>query len=74
MSPLLIAAEKGHVEIVEILLTYKEIDINIASKTGQNAALHIASCWSKKEHEEIVKLLLSHEKFDINAPDEVYCD
>ena len=65
-SPLCIACEKGHVEIVEELLANTNIDVNLALTGNRNSgttALYIAS---EKGHVEIVRLLLAHTDVDVN--------
>lgn len=50
------AADHGNAEILEILLTQKEIDINLQDSEGQSALHYAASC----EHFECVKILLEN--------------
>ena len=59
---LTIAAFKGRTEIVELLLTLKDIDINKRNKDG-STALILAS---QEDHEEIVEIFVLHPKIDMN--------
>ncbi|XP_066571914.1 transient receptor potential cation channel, subfamily N, member 1 [Amia ocellicauda] len=60
-SPLLLAAEQGHTEIVKILLQ-NHARVDVFDENGK-AALHLAA---ENGHEEIVDILLSHKAF-VNA-------
>ncbi|XP_006635908.3 transient receptor potential cation channel, subfamily N, member 1 [Lepisosteus oculatus] len=60
-SPLLLAAEQGHKQIVKILLQ-NHARVDVFDEHG-NAALHLVS---GKGHEEIADILLSHKAF-VNA-------
>jgi ankyrin repeat protein len=62
-TPLLCAAENGHKDVVEFLLTNKA-DINSTSANGWTA-LHAAAYHG---HKDVVEVLLSH-KAKINAKD-----
>lgn len=62
-TPLICAAENGHREIVEFLLTNKA-DISATSANGWTA-LHAAAYFG---HKDVVEVLLSH-KAKINAKD-----
>lgn len=57
-SPLLIATEMGHIEVVELLLQDSRVDPTI----GGNEAILLASKFNRPE---IIKLLLRHPKINI---------
>ncbi|PPQ96354.1 hypothetical protein CVT26_005041 [Gymnopilus dilepis] len=61
-TPLILAAEQGHVEIVEYILSQGGVNVNAMDVSGRTA-LHEATLYS---HEAIVRLLLSHRGLDIN--------
>ncbi|XP_041932384.1 transient receptor potential cation channel, subfamily N, member 1 [Alosa sapidissima] len=60
-SPLLLAAERGHLEVVRILLQ-NHARVDVFDEDGK-AALHLAA---ENGHEDIADLLLSHKAF-VNA-------
>lgn len=75
-----VATEKNHAEIVKILLTHSDINVNIKITIEQNTdeckrkkigktALHIAI---ENKNIEIVDYLLSHPKIDANIKCEYY--
>ena len=64
-TPLSIASEKGHKDIVELLLNMKNIDVNKATNKGSNTII-IAS---ENGHKDIVELLLNMKNIDVNKPD-----
>ncbi|KAJ5359300.1 uncharacterized protein N7496_011713 [Penicillium cataractarum] len=64
-TPLSWAAEKGHENVVELLLAKAGIDVNSAGKTGL-AALSFAA---ENGHAEIVKMLLMIKSIDVNQRD-----
>eukprot|EP00976_Prorocentrum_cordatum_P077478 1182707-Prorocentrum_minimum.AAC.2 len=77
-TPMYIAAQQGHVEVVQTLLfgcrneavpdaLVRDIDVNFARKNGV-APLYMAS---QKGHWEVVQLLMKHPRIDINAADNV---
>ena len=61
-TALWMASKNGHLELVRLLLSKSEIDINKAEDDGATA-LFIAS---DKGHLEVVRLLLSKSEIDIN--------
>ena len=63
-TPLLVASEKGHLEVVRLLLSKEGIDINKPAKNGLTPL--IFASW--KGHLEIVRVLLSKEGIDVNKP------
>ena len=62
LTPLILAAIEGHVEVVRLLLKQEEININKASYS-QRTALYFAS---KDGHASIVELLLQKKDININ--------
>ncbi|KAK4446795.1 ankyrin repeat-containing domain protein [Podospora aff. communis PSN243] len=64
-TPLSWAAIKGHVDIVQLLLDSKKVDIDPRDSEGRTPLSH-ASQW---EHSDIMQLLLITEKVDINSRD-----
>eukprot|EP00501_MAST-03F_sp_TOSAG23-6_P000745 GSMAST32.ASY1.ANO1.773.1 assembled CDS len=65
-TPLIIASERGHVEVVEKLLGVKGIEVNHAMEGGFTPLL-IAS---EKGHEGVVQLLLNADRIDVNKADD----
>lgn len=68
-TPIQIAAKKGNIEIVELLLNIKEIDINGRSteKVGSTAYNRTPLTTAVQNGDiEMVKLLLTHPKIDVN--------
>ena len=65
-SPLRFACGTGHAKVVEILLKYPNIDVNIENN-GRDAPLS-GAC--HQGHFEVVKLLLNHTRIDVNIKDE----
>ncbi|KAK8849291.1 hypothetical protein M9Y10_018660 [Tritrichomonas musculus] len=71
-SALHVAVEKENIDIIKLLLSCNDIDVNLLYKShlgsciedDQKTALHIAV---KKSNPEIVKLLLSCKKIDVNC-------
>ncbi|KAK8899206.1 hypothetical protein M9Y10_001510 [Tritrichomonas musculus] len=61
------AVDNNDTEIVKLLLSHPNIDVNILSKSKNvsETALHRAVY---KGNEEIIELLLSHPKIDVNIP------
>ncbi|KAF4467239.1 ankyrin repeat-containing [Fusarium albosuccineum] len=66
-TPLSLAAAQGHVPLVRLLLTYRDIDVNSRDENDQTPLSHAA----EHGHEEVIKLLLARDSVDINARD---CD
>ena len=62
-TALMIGSFKGNREIVYILLSHGDVDVNIADTTSGKTALYRAS---EKGHSDIVNLLLSKPTIDIN--------
>jgi hypothetical protein len=66
-----VASEKGHADVVRLLLARQEIEVNKGDPAG-NTALHIASTFASQEnasqenHVEVVRLLLAHPGVDVN--------
>ena len=57
-TPLMIAAEKEHFQIVKYLIEQCEADPNIANRNGEGEnALHFAAGWNKKDTEVIVVVI-----------------
>ncbi len=67
-TPLIIAAEDEHFQIVKYLIEQCEADPNIADSYGQNA-LHIAAACNKKDTELIEFLLTNMSLNSINKED-----
>jgi hypothetical protein len=61
-TALTVASEQGHEVIVQILLYYKDIDINQKDKDGKTALMEA----SENGKKEIVKLLLERDNIEIN--------
>ena len=68
ITPLYVACEKGHLDVVQVLLTKKEIQINQATNDGRTP-INIASDFG---HTEIVRLhvLLQQPNIDIQQKDD----
>jgi ankyrin repeat protein len=64
--PLLLAASKGHLDVVKRLLEVENIDINQTQKGLELTALHMA-CGNN--HEKIVRLLLTQPDINPNSAD-----
>ncbi|XP_033121320.1 serine/threonine-protein phosphatase 6 regulatory ankyrin repeat subunit C-like isoform X2 [Anneissia japonica] len=64
-SPLLVASEQGHVDIVKILLSYNA-RVDVFDEHGK-AALHLAS---ENGHKEVADVLLWHKAF-VNAKSKI---
>lgn len=68
-TALIPAAERGHVEVVEYLLTHTNIDINHVNNLGWTALLEaIVLSDGGPKHQEIVMLLIQHGA-NVNIPD-----
>ncbi len=65
-TPLRVAAERGHSEVVKLLLETNKVDINRPDNRDRTALMFAA----RKGHLEVVKLLLETNKTDINKRDE----
>ena len=61
-TPLIMACEEGHVEIINLLLAKEDIDINLIHGT---APLIIGA-----HHPDVVKLLLDQKGIDVNCQDD----
>ena len=64
-TPLTLAAENGHEEVVKILLEGEEVDPDQPGPDGQTP-LSLAAA---NGHEGVVKILLRHEEVNTNEPD-----
>ena len=62
-TPLIVACEKGHCEVVELLLAHPETDVNKTMSVNGSTPLTMA-CW--KGHNKVVELLLAHPMTDVN--------
>ena len=62
------ACMEGHYEVVELLLTHKNIDVNI-NDTYEGTSPLYGAC--KNGHEEVVRLLLSHPAIEVNQVNQV---
>ena len=62
-SPLLIASELGHVEVVKELLAHPQINVNQARTTDGATPLFTAS---QEGYVEVVKELLAHPQINVN--------
>ena len=62
MTPLYIASQEGHAEVVSMLLAKQGIDVNQAEDHGATPLL-IAS---EEGHAEVVSMLLAKEGIDVN--------
>ena len=68
-TALIPAAERGHVEIVNELLTRTDVDVNHVNNLGWTALLEaIVLSNGGEKHQQIVQLLVDHGA-DINIPD-----
>jgi ankyrin repeat domain-containing protein 50 len=61
LTALIMATQEGHQEMVQLLLDYKDINVNEQDFYGQTA-LFEASCHGQKE----IQLLLKHKDIDVN--------
>ena len=59
-TPLHTACDRGHTDIVRLLLSHDGIDVDIANRNG-DTPLH-AAC--SEGHTDIARLLLSHDGID----------
>mmetsp|Transcript_15847 Transcript_15847/g.27886 ORF Transcript_15847/g.27886 Transcript_15847/m.27886 type:complete len:159 (+) Transcript_15847:100-576(+) len=57
------ACEKGHTQVVEMLLSRPDILVNVKGKYGATAL--IDACW--RGHTRVLRILLAHHDTDINA-------
>ena len=62
-NALLIATEYGFTNVVELLLSHQQIDINLTKRGNQGSALFLAS---KMGYVSIVKMLLFQPQIDVN--------
>ncbi len=65
-TPLHYAIKMGNTEVVRLLLSYKEININIKPEYNGKSPLHYAI---ETGNIEIINLLLSHKEININEKD-----
>lgn len=63
LTPLIIASQEGYIKMVEFLLNYPEIDVNLNTNHGGTAL--IMACMTNQI--EVVKLLLNHPNIDVNV-------
>ncbi|KAH9069175.1 hypothetical protein Ae201684P_004865 [Aphanomyces euteiches] len=70
MTPLMLAAELGHVDIVKALLGRDDIEIN-RPESKKMATPLIRAC--SKGHEDVVQMLLTCPKIDVNLKSENQC-
>ena len=61
-SPLMLAAEAGHIKIVQLLLDRRNVDADDDNSVGLTAL----QCAAMRGHAEVVRLLLSRPEVDIN--------
>jgi hypothetical protein len=64
-TALILAARRGHKDIVELLLEQENIDINAKDNYGNTALMWAAY----RGHKDIAEMLLEQENIDINAKD-----
>mmetsp|Transcript_25180 Transcript_25180/g.42156 ORF Transcript_25180/g.42156 Transcript_25180/m.42156 type:complete len:345 (+) Transcript_25180:368-1402(+) len=62
-TPLYIAASKGDFQMVKMLVTHPDIDVNIAMQDGATP-LYIAAC---RGDVDVVRQLMTHPEVDVNA-------
>ena len=62
--PLIMASQRGQVDIVQMLFKHESTDVNIKND-DECTALHLASEW--RGHTDIVKVLLNHQNIDVNV-------
>jgi len=62
-TSLYIACQNGHADVVKLLLTHKDIDVNIPLNTNGASPLYIACGMG---HADVVQLLLAREDIDVN--------
>jgi ankyrin repeat protein len=65
-TPMFCAVENGHKEIVELLLSTGEVDVNAQDQHGWTVLIKAV----KGGHKDIVELLLSIRKIDVNVQNE----
>ena len=70
-SILMFASYFGYVEIVEWLLEFSEINVNLKSQRNQTALLLVCSSYLENpiNKEKIIRMLLSRPEIDINIRD-----
>ncbi len=69
-TALIPAAERGHVAVVEALLTHSDVDVNHINNLGWTALLEaVVLSDGGLRHQQIVQLLIAHGA-DINIPDQ----
>ena len=66
-TALIIAAYRGHVDILKVLLGHRDIDINIKHRCHGDTALILAAYHG---HKDIVKALLGHRGINVNIKNE----
>lgn len=68
-QPILIAAEKGSIEIMKLLLAREDVDVN-AKDAAKRIALVLAI---QNDHEDVVNLLMKQKNLDQNITDAFGC-
>lgn len=58
-TPLMVAATYGCVDVLKLILSYPEVDVNLSSGTDKSTALHCATSSGSVNAVDIVDLLLS---------------
>ena len=65
-TPLYLSAQKGHEDVVKLLISHMDIDVNKGIESGPLAGLTPLSEASHYGHEDVVKLLLAHQDINVN--------
>ncbi|XP_010555058.1 PREDICTED: zinc finger CCCH domain-containing protein 56-like isoform X2 [Tarenaya hassleriana] len=67
-TPLMVAAMYGSVDVVKLILSFQEVDLNMMCGSDKTTALHCAATGASVDSLDVVKLLLSSGA-DPNIPD-----
>ena len=59
-----LAATWGHVDVVEVLLAHRDVDVNVRALDAGKTPLHIAA---QNGHVDVVRALLAHRGVNVNA-------